>query len=531
MLNNFRKTFFSFALTVSMVGGLFYPILSANAQMAVPTNESGGIGKKECGFTFLGICTPMSLNAIGTMAAKTLIKTMTQDIVRWINDGFKGNPAFVSDPAGFFADASGEIIGTFIESSPDLNFLCSPFQIDIRLALAFKYSPFKRRISCTLKAVIKNSTNAVKNASINGQAMRGFLNGDFSKNGGWNSFVTMTQSPQNNIYGSYIQANTELYYRLGKKTELKRDELGQGKGFLSWNKCTKVPTSSAPPSGMSQEDLAAMPEYDSSTNSMTSTEEKCEVQTPGSVISSSLETSLGSGVRQLELADAFDEVINALVAQLMQKAITSGVRALSGSGPGDKSSYFSGEGANIEKLQNDAQLADNKSTTLGQIGGLINVESSYNDNYKYALSTAMTTLDSLNAVERCYVDKINSGLLSSSEVNIANQQITRADNVIKSEVSPELPSLNKKTTASDSNLKELAAIKLKIESATVISDISSALIDLDILNSTLLHKAQDVTVSQTERARIEQKMVPVRAKASQMLIECQQFPHYIPSGL
>ena len=158
--------------------------------------------------------------------AEMMLQEMTTSVVNWINSGFEGSPSFIQNPGAFFLDIADQATGQFI--SGELAELCSPFSIDIRIALSFKYRPFVRnRYACTLGTIISNTKNAVENASING-----FTAGDF-KQGGWPAFVSLTTEPQNNVFGAYIEAESDLSFRVASKQNQQRDELNQGKGFLS----------------------------------------------------------------------------------------------------------------------------------------------------------------------------------------------------------------------------------------------------------------------------------------------------------
>ncbi|MEK7213555.1 MAG: hypothetical protein AAB637_00355, partial [Patescibacteria group bacterium] len=128
------------------------------------------------------------LDGLASGLAKMIIRTLTSSVVNWINSGFQGSPSFVQNPGAFFLDMADQITGDFLsQAGGPLVSLCSPFSIDIRIALAFKYHPnIQKRYTCTLGTIIKNSKNAVANASING-----FTAGDF-KQGGWPAFVSLT---------------------------------------------------------------------------------------------------------------------------------------------------------------------------------------------------------------------------------------------------------------------------------------------------------------------------------------------------
>jgi hypothetical protein len=150
------------------------------------------------------------LDGIAGMFAKQIVRQITQSVVNWINSGFEGSPSFVTNPSSFFLDLADQETGRFLAKyGGPLTNLCTPFSIDLRIALAFKYHPYSgQRYACTLGTIISNTTNAVKNSSING-----FTAGDF-RQGGWPAFVSLTTEPQNNVYGAWIQADTELSLRV-----------------------------------------------------------------------------------------------------------------------------------------------------------------------------------------------------------------------------------------------------------------------------------------------------------------------------
>ncbi|MDO8575321.1 MAG: hypothetical protein Q7R78_01300 [bacterium] len=502
-------------LILTLVANLFIPsfIFAAGISQYVPVAESGGIAKKECGVSILGMCMPkMSLNSIAYMAAKVILEQITSSIVEWINSGFEGSPGFLSDPAGFFTDIIDQEIGSFIESS-DLNFLCSPFNIDIRLSLAFKYSPFKKRISCTFTDALRNTTNAVNSASINGVSMRGFMNGDFARNGGWSSWISMTQTPSNNPYGAYLEAETELGIRIANKRLLKTQELGEGKGFLSWKKCKQVPVTRAG--------------SDSSTGEATvvntsTTKEQCTVETPGSTVSSSLETSLGSGVRQLELADQFDEIVSALMSQLIVKA-TQGLSGLSGKGPGDQNSYLYGEGQRLNELQRLQEIASSKNSALGYISTWTESENSYKANYDVALGAVNNTLFSLMSTQRCYISKPN---LTSSQTQEATRRNTEIQTFIDTNITPELTPLNAKTLTVDTNISTLNTIKAKIVASKDFNTLTPLMKELqDFYDTGRLHTDIEIQNSVVEKTRIVQKMEELKVDVEHRATECRQFPN------
>ena len=154
---------------------------------------------------------------------------------------------------------------------------------------------------------------------------------DFNK-GGWDAWFSMTQNSANNPYGSYLEAKIELDARIANAVNIKQDQLTQGRGFLSYEKCVGRT--------VTQEDID---DHDFRIVMGTLREENSayagknvgdclgekQIVTPGSAIEGQLSNVLGTGVRQLELADEFDEIVGALIGQLLQKTVFSALGLLS----------------------------------------------------------------------------------------------------------------------------------------------------------------------------------------------------------
>ena len=251
----------------------------------VPVSE-WGIRSKEVGLTILGVTIPgLTWDSIAIAIAKVALEQILQATTDWVRRGFEGNPAYATDPAQFFTKIADNVAGEFIRGS-ELGFLCSPFQTKIRLALQQYYTQ-RRRFQCSVTGIISN--------------LDAFYN-DFSQ-GGWDGWFAMTQNDFGNPYGSYLQGQIELDNRIAKAVGIQSQQLNWNSGFLSWSECVEEDF-------MTGECMKRGP-----------------VQTPGKVIESQLESVLGSGLRQLELADEFDELVSALFAQLL-KQIVFNVRGL-----------------------------------------------------------------------------------------------------------------------------------------------------------------------------------------------------------
>ena len=254
------------------------------------------------------------LRKLAVTMMRAIIKQMSSDIITWINSGFEGSPAFATNPGGLFLDIADETIGQFIEGS-DLGFLCSPFRLDIRIALAQSFQPYRRRAGCTLTGIGNNVT--------------GFIEGNNS--GGWDNWLARTTQPQNNPYTSFLMAQNEVAIRIAGRKEIKVAQLNWGNGFLSWEKCSDtIYTQEAREAANLENGSAAKgtAAYESSQKQIKATQ-SCDTQTPGKVIQDQLSHTLGTDLRQLELADEIDKIIGALVTQAAKQAL-GGVGGLLG---------------------------------------------------------------------------------------------------------------------------------------------------------------------------------------------------------
>lgn len=286
---------------------------------------------------------------LANIIAKTIIRKLTAQTVNWINNGFEGNPAFITNPGDFFLQIGDTVASDFL-SNTSFNRLCSPFQAQIRISLAKNYlqeDPYG--YTCTLGEVANNYDN--------------FIN-DFSQ-GGWSSWFTITQNSQNNPYGAYLGARNELAVRIGTQQDKYQKQLSWGNGFLSYERCKPgtetIPTITTNLPGQN---------LNIDTGKPTCLPQDKETVTPGKVIDDQLSNALGTSWSQLEAADEINEIVSALVVQLTEKIIggaVSGLRGLSqGSSSTNNRAYIESlangspetaaeDAASIQKATQDAQ--------------------------------------------------------------------------------------------------------------------------------------------------------------------------------
>ncbi len=241
-------------------------------------------------------------DGIAMVIAQQMVDHIVQSTVKWAQSGFDGNPAYVTDPEQYFTDLGDGIAGDFIKNNENLNFLCSPFQAQIRLSLLTQYSN-PERFQCTLTQVVGNIENFYD---------------DFSQ-GGWDAWFSMTQNPVNNPYGAYLEAKVELQSQIAQAVGIKNQELNWSQGFLSWKSC---PGSERvdPDDPTKMKCYADVPNTDPTgfTQQVTI---PYKTNTPGSSIKDGLDKVLPSGLNKLITAQHLDQLISSFASGLLTRYV------------------------------------------------------------------------------------------------------------------------------------------------------------------------------------------------------------------
>lgn len=460
------------------------------------------------------------LDPLASGMAKMIIRSLTTSVVNWINSGFKGSPAFIQNPGTFFLDLADQITGDFLSKTggPLVN-LCSPFSIDIRIALAFKYHPnIPQRYKCTLGTIITNSKNAVKNASING-----FTAGDF-KQGGWPAFVSLTTEPQNNIYGAYLTAESELSWRVAQAQNQQRDELTQGKGFLSWKKCTKTGvenTAERADQGTGEGNYTGPERSFEGTGEGYVPEEKCEIQTPGSVIAGSLENSLGGPLRELELADELNEIVNALFAQLVTQVLQAGLGGVSHKDSSGKS-YLDQTVSDIY-TENSPQVQSARNDILSNIAPYIRDTETYKKFRDDALKVMLDVKNAFDSVKSCYAGKVG---LTTPQTNEAQLRINAIDEIINLTVAPTTAHLISLAQEADNRLAILIRIRNEATAAKTLNDLNKPSQEFSgLIQNQNLTSPKDIQDATEGLSAVEANSVTIKQDVMRAMQKCQLFPN------
>ncbi|MEK7613323.1 MAG: hypothetical protein AAB439_00390 [Patescibacteria group bacterium] len=448
------------------------------------------------------------MDGLAIALAEGMIGALTQNIVDWINSGFEGSPAFVTDFRGFLGDIADQTALDFLEGT-ELEFICSPFQLEVRLALAVQRQPFQERIRCSLGDVTDN--------------IEGFLGGDFSQ-GGWPAWFRLYTEIQNIPYGSYLLSEAQLHTEIDSRQDAGRWEVTVGGGLFSKKRCK---------AGAERVAKTYVEGYESEAVS----EPRCleyEIVTPGTVFNEQLNNALGTGQRKLELADEFDEVINALLAQLAQQALTSidGLRGLSSRSSSSAGTIRNANGEEIpasyletlvnESTDNSINLAQD--ALLTDIEVAIESEEDYQNVTEDLIDGLEEIADDYGKVYACYMDIVQnpasfSTISGTTALGLANAASTTAATSIK----PRLQGFQNNINLSFETVEALVKLLSTARAAKTVDQLNLVADEYDaLLASGIIHTANDVAVAELDLFAQSTTLAELEDTLSDQTLACRR---------
>lgn len=303
----FTRTLISLLIAFSMVLPMGVAVAPRPAHAFVPVGDVLNTAFQAAHFGKDTIA-----DGIAWMIAKSAVSAMTRSLVTWINSGFQGSPAFATNLRQNLLRVGDAVAGRFFDELAD-GIVDSPYQDEIVTAVRTGYY-----LSTGGSFYVRNPFTLDQYSSD----PDAFLRGDFSQ-GGLSAWFSTTMNQQNNPYGAYQLALGELDRRLSSAQGERITELDWGDGFMSYRGDCLVDsdslTAAQKADGVDATDLA---EGGSATS--LAEVDNClyrEIKTPGSVISSQLNAALPKSMEGLVAADEIDEVIGALMQQLVTQVI------------------------------------------------------------------------------------------------------------------------------------------------------------------------------------------------------------------
>lgn len=421
--------------------------------------------------THAEVATETVSHCLSRTLGRLAIQQITESTVNWINSGFDGQPSFVQDYNQFFSDVADKAAGEYIQGS-GLAFLCSPFKMQIKIAIAQSYANRKSNNagSCTLSGVVGN--------------VEKFMNGDFAE-GGWGGLLAFTTVPTNNPYGAYSYARGGLESAIAYDVQTQTLRISPG-GFLSTQEpydCTGVDPVTKKPTGC-----------------------QYRTTTPGSVIEASLKTAISEDVETLQLGDSIDQILGALSNALISKLLYSGL-------------------SNVNKAgdNTNAKATDKATALMETIQGGVTAAQQYASTKQRAIVDIQTTQQNLAALADCWSRVASSSRPTPDQITLANTNF--ADSIAKiTDLQTKVVDHNSKIGAANTSIARLQELQTDLLLATVAKDVTAvdkAYKSLQTSNNPHVFSEADVTSAQQDRQTLQSGMSGINQTYGASLAQCR----------
>lgn len=456
------------------------------------------------------------LNCIFYTISRMALQAMTASVISWANSGFQGNPSFIQDPKAFFSGVVDQSIGQVLNNSEFTKWMCSPFRLQIQRSLVYNTS-FMSRSQCSLSGVVNNFDGFINS-----------VNNSLGTLGGWGTWNQISTIPQNNPYGAYTVFNAEVNAVITGNINVQQNLLNWGRGFFEY----RDPSCVASAKEAQNQEISSY--EDTGGDVRNDDPSKCKILTPGDVISSQVNTTLGVGKDELINAKEINELVGALMAGLVTKVFSSGGLFGLGGSSNSASSYFAATvsgggfgGSYVQQLNNDStqQFSANQATNLNQIELNKGTENRYVAVKNQSVARVESTASSTRAVIACYstITATSSRYtLSDAERANATTTLAAAQNTL-SQLLTLQNSLKKDVALGNANITNIQKISDAIANTTPDKQDQMAAIMRQFAQlSNFIHYEADAINAEYELSTvIPNKLVPIETALSNSLNDCR----------
>ncbi len=319
------------------------------------------------------------LDVIVNILSGAIINSMIGSITNWVNSGFEGKPAFAQNFKKELKKTEGDVTETILkqiklsDDTTGASFFCGPFSQTIknafRVQLALKRGLELKHSACTIDSILEEG----------GRTLEDFEN-DFTQ-GGWPAWLEVTTNPSNNRFGAYFTVQKEIWDQENTAKEDQEKQLTYGNGFLSQKRpgeCLPGQTLEEISAQIDQEiaatdDPAKKAELSENLSAIAASTpaDGCagnrgpdKIETPGNVIANQVNGALALGNGKIVSADEIDELVSALLGQIVQ-GVLSGVGGLLGAsepGPNGEPSLTDQLLEEADRLEQAASDASDNAT-------------------------------------------------------------------------------------------------------------------------------------------------------------------------
>ncbi len=462
------------------------------------------------------------LSCMARYAARIALQQITASVVNWIDTGFQGSPTFVQNYQQFFANVANQAAGAYLQGS-SLAFLCSPFQLQIKIAVAQAYANANAvQTSCTLTQVSNNIQN--------------FINGDFSQ-GGWAALLSFTGAPANNPFGAYLVASGGLANALGIAQQNAAQNISP-EGFLNMQQIScpaiqtqayQLPGNTFQGTGLNGSVVPGSYVPASVTNSATFSANTgtscpltpqqqqegctCKTTTPGSVIAASLNKQLGVPTDELNAAQNFDQIISALMTQLLSKGLQGGISNLAGQNGYQSNFLTPGQQQAATDAQTLLQQLQNSTFIAQEDGGI-----QQND-----ITNIQNAQGQLQTLVNCWGSAASSTTFSTAQQTEAASNEAAAQAQIDS-LQTQVDSYNNQITQINSSIATLEQLQTQVLNASSDSSVQNAqnTFNSDQASGLILTNT-DLATAQADESTLQTQMATLDQNTSTQLEQCYAF--------
>jgi hypothetical protein len=438
--------------------------------------------------TDLGTEQNTATETVGQCLVRTLgklaVQNITDSLVNWINSGFDGKPAFVQDFNKFFSDVGDQAAGTFLQSS-DFAFLCSPFSLQVRIAIVQSYARRHNAPSCTLTDVIKNIDS--------------FTSGSFAQ-GGWKGLLSFNTESANNPFTSFMALSVRMDAKIANAQANAAATIAPG-GFKSVMKCPKTP----PKDTAVGQNLVGVSQADTS---------HCEVVTPGQAVLSQFNATTQANLDSLGVGDSIDQILSALKNALITKIFKTDDGLL---GAGNTDTADTSDQPKVDPVAQAQATALMKTLRTG-----VNSAQSYGTVEQRIISDIQDSQSTLNDLRNCWINATTSATLTSTQTDQATAGVSAAVTKI-SQLQQLVAKRNANIQQANRSIARLQQLQTDLLLATVAADVTRVQNTYNAVvaaGKITIYDKTDITTAQQDRATVQGQLTTIDSQTTTGLAQC-----------
>ena len=440
------------------------------------------------------------LDCFARTVAHAALEQIARSTIQWINSGFNGSPSFVNNYDQFFTNVADKAAGQFLQGSA-LSFMCSPFKLQVKIAIAKSYAYSRGQGTggqCSLTSVVKN--------------VNSFMNGDFSS-GGWPGLLSFMGEPTNNPYGAFSAGSIGISLATANAVGSNALDLSLSGGFLSIKQpknCKVVPNRPADSPGKIITTLSSEGDTLPNGQSAPTQFEVCDntTVTPGTAIAQVLDHTIGINTASLETAKYFDEILSALVSQLIQNVTSKGLANLS-----------SGNNGYVHTNTEVNASGAIQQSVLQNIPSLVSSAVALRDYSTKNITSIQASLSQASNLRNCWLNLASASTTPTQSFK-ASQNVFGVDGIIN-DLTTRITVYQAKVDKSNFSIHSLQNIGTQAQSTTNVAQLENIMTNLatQVQNQTFTQDT-DVVNAQEDQTNLSAQLDSINQNIKSQLLLC-----------